>query len=501
MDRRFLGIELGSTRIKAVVIDGTGDVLASGSFAWENRRADGGIWTYDLADARRGLAAAYADCAARFAERFGERPRRFDAIGISGMMHGYLAFDESDAPVAPFRTWRSTNAERAGQELSRHFGENIPIRWSVAQLYQSILDGEEHVGRIAHMTTLAGYVHFLLSGRRVLGIDDASGMFPVDAELKTYDPRKVDMFRSLTGIDVTEVFPTVLVAGEDAGSLTSEGAALLDETGVLESGIPLCPPEGDGGTGMVATNSVRPGTGNVSVGTSVFAMAVLERPIDRVNQWIDFVSTPSGDDVAMVHCNNGCGELDRWVDLFGGDYDSLLNEALSEGDPDCGGVLATNWISAEPLANVPESNPYLWHSPDARLTRANIVRAELYAVFATLASGMETLYAQGVRMSRFTGHGGLFTTPRVAQQILADALETPVAALNGAGEGGAWGVAALAAYRFHVLTGGGDSLPDFLGRTFFSASTPHVCGPDAKGVEGFRKFMVNIGKKKLETEK
>jgi len=485
MKNIFLGIELGSTRIKAVAIGGSGAVLASGSFVWENRQADGGVWMYDLEDARRGLAAAYGACVAQFAERFGTRPRRFDAIGISGMMHGYLAFDSSGVQLAPFRTWRSTNAEAAGRELSSVFGENLPIRWSVAQLYQSILDKEAHVESIAHMTTLAGYVHYLLTGRRVLGIDDASGMFPVDSALKDYDKTKVEAFRKLTGIDITAIFPEVLVAGEDAGCLTPQGAALLDDSGTLEAGIPMCPPEGDGGTGMVATNSVRPGTGNVSVGTSVFAMAVLERPIDRVNQWIDFVSTPSGDDVAMVHCNNGCGELDRWVDLFGGDYDSLLNEALSEGDPDCGGVLATNWISAEPLANVPESNPYLWHSPDTRLTRANIVRAELYAVFATLASGMETLYAQGVRMSRFTGHGGLFTTPRVAQQILADALETPVAALKGAGEGGAWGVAALAAYRFHVLTGGGDSLPDFLGRTFFSASTPHVCGPDAKGVEGF----------------
>lgn len=495
MDNIYLGIELGSTRIKAVIIDAAGGTLASGSFSWENRQADGGVWTYDLADARRGLAAAYASCAERFAGRFGERPRRFEAIGISGMMHGYLAFDGSGELLAPFRTWRSTNAEAAGRKLSSAFGENIPIRWSVAQLYQSIIDGEEHVGRIAHMTTLAGYVHHLLTGRRVLGIDDASGMFPVDAEKKGYDQGKVDIFRGLTGMDVTEMFPKVLVAGEDAGSLTAEGAALLDESGMLEAGIPLCPPEGDGGTGMVATNSVRPGTGNVSVGTSVFAMAVLERPIMRTDPQVDFVSTPAGDDVAMIHCNNGCGELDRWVELFGGDYGSLLNEAISSGEPDCGGVTATNWISAEPLANVHEPNPYLRHSPGARLTRANIVRAELYAVFATLAMGMERLYAQGVRMALFNGHGGIFTTPHVAQQVLADALETPVATLSGAGEGGAWGIAALAAYRHHRATGGTASLAEFLDRTFFAASDPEVCAPDPQGVAGFRTFVSGVVKK------
>lgn len=489
MKNIFLGIELGSTRIKAVAIGGSGAVLASGSFVWENRQASGGVWTYDLEDVRRGLAAAYGACAAQFAERFGKRPRRFDAIGISGMMHGYLAFDSSGVQLAPFRTWRSTNTEVAGRELSSVFGENLPIRWSVAQLYQSILDKEAHVESIAHMTTLAGYVHYLLTGRRVLGIDDASGMFPVDSALKDYDKTKVEAFRKLTGIDITAIFPAVLVAGEDAGCLTPQGAALLDDSGTLEAGIPMCPPEGDGGTGMTATNSVRPGTGNVSVGTSVFAMAVLEHPIVRTNPWIDFVSTPSGDDVAMIHCNNGCGELDRWVELFGGDYDALLKEALAEGEPDCGGVVATNWISAEPLADMPYPKPYLAHSADARLTRANIMRAQLYAVFATLASGMNILYRQDVRMERFNGHGGLFTTPRVAQQVLADALESPVAILKGAGEGGAWGIAALAAYRHHKIAGGVDSLADFLERSFFSVSNPEVCLPNSSGVDGFRKFM------------
>lgn len=495
MNKVFLGIELGSTRIKAVAIDELGAALASGSFSWENRQADGGVWTYDLADVRRGLVAAYGACAARFAERFGHRPHRFDAIGISGMMHGYLAFDASWVQLAPFRTWRSTNAEAAGRKLSAVFGENLPIRWSVAQLYQSILDKEEHIEHIAHMTTLAGYVHYLLTGRHVLGIDDASGMFPVDSALKNYDKTKVEAFRKLTGIDIAAIFPTVLVAGDDAGCLTPQGAALLDDGGTLEAGIPMCPPEGDGGTGMTATNSVRPGTGNVSVGTSVFAMAVLEHPIVRTSPWIDFVSTPSGDDVAMIHCNNGCGELDRWVELFGGDYDALLKEAIAAGEPDCGGIAATNWISAEPLADVSEPFPYLAHSSEARLTRANIMRAQLYAVFATLASGMNILYRQDVRMERFNGHGGLFTTPGVAQQVLADALETPVATLKGAGEGGAWGIAALAAYRHHKIVGGVDSLADFLERSFFSDSNPEVCLPNSSGVDGFRKFMSRMGMK------
>ena len=462
MASEYLGIELGSTRIKAVVIDGSGAVLASGSYVWENRSLADDVWTYDMSDARAGLASVYAACAADYAARHGARPSRFAAIGISAMMHGYLVFDGDGQQLVPFRTWRSTNAAGAGTELSSLFGIHLPNRWSVAQLYQSILDGEGHVGRITFQTTLAGYIHLLLTGRKVLGFNDASGMFPVDANTRTYDARLVALFKEKTGLDVTAFFPEVLPAGADAGNLTEAGARLLDPSGMLESGIPFCPPEGDVGTGLVATNTIRPGMGSASVGTSVFATVVLDRQIEKTNPHIDFAATPVGDDVAMVHSNNGCGELDKWVALFGGDYGTLLKEAMEKSDPDCGGVHATNWIAAEPLIGVVAPNPYLSHSPDAHLTRANIMRAQLDAVFATLAKGIEILAAQGVRMTRFVGHGGLFKTPGVAQKVLSDAIGIPVDCPATAGEGGAWGIAALAAYRAHVRAGGTLSLADFL---------------------------------------
>ena len=458
----FLGIELGSTRIKAVAADDAGKVLASGSFTWENKPLSDTVWTYDLSDARTGLAAAYAACADDYAAKFGARPTRFDAMGVSAMMHGYLAFDAEDRLLSPFRTWRSTNAAPAGGALSSIFGVHIPNRWSVSQLYQSILDGEEHVGRIAFQTTLSGYVHFLLTGRRVLGLNDASGMLPLGANAQAYDARLVELFGEKTGMDITTIFPQVLPAGADAGCLTETGARLLDPSGALEPGIPLCPPEGDVGTGLVATGTIRPGMGSVSVGTSVFATVVLERRIADKNPHIDFASTPAGDDVAMVHSNNGCGELDKWVALFGGDYGALLKEAMEKGEPDCGGVRATNWIAAEPLMGVAAPNPYLSHAPDARLTRANIIRAELNAVFATIAKGIGILAEQGVVMKRFVGHGGLFKTPGVAQKVLADAIGIPVDCSAEAGEGGAWGIAALAAYRAHVLGGGKLPLADFV---------------------------------------
>ena len=445
--KAYLGIELGSTRIKAVVINEAGAVLATGSYAWENKSLSDTIWTYNLADARKGLAAAYSSCADDYAAKFGSRPTRFDAMGVSAMMHGYIVLDKELRQLAPFRTWRSTNAVQAGAELSEAFDFNVPIRWSVAQLYQSVLDGEAHVKDIAFQTTLAGYVHFLLTGRKVLGIDDASGMFPIDSVTKGYDAKMVAVFKERTGIDVTAIFPKPLVAGSEAGVLTDEGAKLLDPSGALEAGIPLCPPEGDGGTGMVATDAVTPGTGNVSVGTSVFAMVVLSRPLKKAYPEIDVVMTPMGDPVAMVHCNNGCGELDKWVELFGGDYAALLTEAVEKGDADCGGITATNWISAEPLAGVEKPFPYLTHTTEAHLTRANIIRAELKAVFATLVKGMEILRAEGAYPKSLVGHGGLFKTKGVAEKVLSDMLGIPVTTRETAGEGGAWGIAKLATER------------------------------------------------------
>jgi len=442
---KYLGIEFGSTRIKAVVTDEKGVVLAAGSHVWENKPLAQDVWTYDLADVKTGLAAAYAACADDYAVKAGARPTRFDAIGISGMMHGYLVFDAEMRQLAPFRTWRSTNAARAGAELSAAFDFNIPIRWSIAQLYQSVLDGEAHVREIAFQTTLAGYVHYLLTGKKVLGLDDASGMFPIDPATKDYDARMVGVFQEKAGIDVRTIFPRPLDVGTVAGVLTAEGARLLDPTGGVEAGIPFCPPEGDAATGMVATDALAPGTGNVSVGTSVFAMTVLARPLGKAYPEIDVVATPDGHPVAMVHCNNGCGELDKWVELFGGDYAALLTEAVEKGDADCGGITATNWISAEPLAGVAEPFPYLTHTTGARLTRANILRAELKAVFATLVKGMELLRAEGVYPTSLVGHGGLFKTPGVAEKILAEMLGIPVMTRATAGEGGAWGIARLAA--------------------------------------------------------
>lgn len=459
--KRYLGIELGSTRIKALIIDEAGATLASGSCVWENKPLPNNVWTYDLAEARKGLSAAYVACADDYATKYGECLARFDALGISAMMHGYLVFDRAMKQLSPFRTWRSTNASKAATDLSSAFDFNVPIRWSIAQLYQSVLDGEAHVKDIVFQTTLAGYIHFILTGKRVLGLDDASGMFPVDPATKAYDTRMVSIFKEKTGIDVTAIFPEPLPAGADAGVLTAEGAKLLDPSGTLEAGIPLCPPEGDGGTGMVATNAVRPGTGNVSVGTSVFAMTVLERPLTKAYPEIDVVATPAGDPVAMVHCNNGCGELDKWIELFGGNYAALLTEAVNAGDADCGGITATNWIAAEPLAGVENPFPYLTHTAEAHLTRANIIRAELKAVFATLAMGMELLRAEGVYPKSLIGHGGLFKTKGVAESVLSGMLGIPVATRETAGEGGAWGIAMLAAYR-DWSKGRGGHLAEFL---------------------------------------
>ncbi len=483
-----LGIELGSTRIKAVIVDAEGNALASGAFAWENRPLDNGVWTYDLAEARAGLAAAYRSCADDFAAKFGAAPETFAAIGVSAMMHGYLAFGADGRQLAPFRTWRSTNAAAAGARLSAEFAFNVPIRWSVAQLYQSVLDGDPATREIDFQTTLAGYVHLLLTGRRVLGVDDASGMFPVDPATGTYDAKMADRFLALTGLDVRRIFPAVLAAGADAGELTPEGAKLLDPSGRLRPGAPLCPPEGDAGTGMVATNAVRPRTGNVSVGTSVFAMTVMERALSRPYPEVDVVATPAGAPVAMIHCNNGCGELDKWVALFGGDYSALLREAMASGAPDCGGVRATNWISAEPLEGVEKPDPKVFHLPGADLTRANLMRAQLYAVFATLAKGMRILEREGVAVDRLTGHGGLFSTPGPAQQALADALETPAGCLPTAGAGGAWGVAVLALYRAYVRGGGELPLEDWLDAGVFRSVEASVAQPDPAGVAGFRRF-------------
>ena len=455
----ILGIELGSTRIKAVLIDGERRVLASGSHTWENRWEDG-YWTYSLEDAQTGLQAAFAALAADVSARYGVRLEHLAAIGVSGMMHGYLPFDAEGRQLAPFRTWRSTTAAKAAEILTRELNFKIPIRWSVSHLYQAVIDGRPEVPRIAHLTTLAGWAHERLSGEKVLGVCEASGMFPIDPATCDYDAAMVAKFDALakTGCwRLKDVLPRVRVAGQDAGTLTPEGAKWLDPTGTLQPGARMCPPEGDAGTGMVATDAVEPGTGNVSAGTSVFAMVVMDRPLSRPYPQLDVVATPFGKPVAMAHCNNGTSDIDAWMRVFAevgetmgvkfdtGDlYAKLFGKAL-EGAPDCGGIDVCNFVAAEPLAGATEGCPSVRRRGDSDFTLANLMRAQLRAVASTLKIGMDILTEkEGVRIVKLTGHGGYFKTPGVGEKIMSEVLGTPVTTLATAGEGGAWGIAVLA---------------------------------------------------------
>jgi sugar (pentulose or hexulose) kinase len=489
-----LGIELGSTRIKACLVD-AGDptvVLATGSHAWENRLVDG-LWTYDLDDVWSGLQAAYAD----LVRELGEAPTDLAAIGVSAMMHGYLAFDAAGELLVPFRTWRNTNTGEAAAELTGLFGVNIPLRWSIAHLHQAARDAEPHVAAITSVTTLAGYVHERLTGRRVLGIGDASGMFPIEGT--GYDADFLARYDRLGAlpVPVATLLPEVLVAGQPAGELTADGAALLDPTRALRPGAVFCPPEGDAGTGMVATNAVAPRTGNVSAGTSIFAMVVLERPLQHVHHELDVVTTPSGDPVAMVHCNNGASELAAWVGMFqrfaaaagleldvDATYDVLFREAL-DGAPDAGGLLAYNHLAGEPIAGLPEGRPLFVRTPDSRLTLANAMRAHLYGVFGTLALGMRVLTDENVALDRMSAHGGMFRTAGVAQRFLAAALDAPVEVAESASEGGAWGVAVLAAFT----AAGGGELDAYLRDRVFARTTASRVDPDPADVAGFTAYL------------
>jgi sugar (pentulose or hexulose) kinase len=504
-----LGIELGSTRIKACLVDDEFQTLATGSHEWENENVDG-RWTYSLDAVVHGLQASYADLVTDVTTRFGVTPESFRAIGVSAMMHGYLATDAEGQLLVPFRTWRNSSTGPAAEELTKALGFNIPLRWSIAHLYQAVLDGEEHVSRIASVTTLAGWVHRALTGRDVLGVGDASGVFPIDSapadpSARTYDPRMLALVQQrldekAPGLALRDVLPEVLPAGADAGSLTAEGASLLDATGALKPGIPLCPPEGDAGTGMVATNSVAPRTGNVSVGTSIFAMVVLEEPLREVHQELDVVTTPTGDAVAMVHCNNGASEIAAWARVFArfaevlpgaasvdmdAVYAALLDEAV-EGDADAGGVLSFNYLAGEPVTGVEDGRPLLLRTPQTRFTLGNLVRSEVYAAFAALAIGMEALGDEGVEVERLLAHGGLFRTPGAAQSLLAAALKTPIAVESTASEGGAWGVAVLAAYLRAAST---KSLAEFLDGDVFVGASSVVVAPDPDDANGFDAYL------------
>ncbi|MDO4266712.1 MAG: FGGY-family carbohydrate kinase [Eubacteriales bacterium] len=499
-----LGIELGSTRIKAVLIDSEKHPAASGSYSWENRYEDG-VWTYSLEDIRTGIQEAYADLARDLETKCGEQLRRPAAIGISAMMHGYMAFDQNGELLVPFRTWRNTMTQEAAEKLTALFSYNIPQRWSIAHLYQAMLNKEAHLPELAFFTTLAGYIHWILTGEKVLGIGDASGMFPIDSEKKCYDEEMLGKFEALAETKaypwkIREILPAIRLAGESAGNLTAEGAAFLDVSGNLEAGVPLCPPEGDAGTGMAATNAVAVRTGNVSAGTSIFAMAVLEHALKKVHTEIDLVTTPDGAPVAMVHCNNCTSDINAWMGLlrefaetmgFEPDmnvmFEKLFHKAM-ESAPDCGGLLSYCFLSGEPVAGLAAGRPMFVRTPSAKLDLANFMRTHIYGAIASLALGMDILFCEeDVKLDRLMGHGGLFKTKGVGQQIMADAMGVPVSVMETAGEGGAWGIALLAAYL--VEKKDGQTLPDYLNEAVFSRTEAETLAPDKAGQAGFAAFL------------
>ncbi len=502
--RTSLGIEFGSTRIKAVLIGEDSTPLASGSHEWENQYEDG-IWTYSLDAIWNGLQDCYQSLAENVRYAYGEELTAVGSIGFSAMMHGYMAFDRNGELLVPFRTWRNTITEQAAKILTDEFQFNIPQRWSIAHLYQAVLNQEEHVKDVAFLTTLAGYIHWKMTGEKVLGVGDASGMFPIDSKTGDYDAGMVDKFDDLTAgcgypWKLGEILPKVLCAGEGAGILMPEGARLLDPSGSLTAGIPVCPPEGDAGTGMAATNSVAVRTGNVSAGTSVFAMIVLEKELQNVHTEIDLVTTPSGDPVAMVHCNNCTSDLNAWAGLFrefaeslGKSVDmdqlfSVLYQKALEGDADCGGLLAYNYFSGESITGFEEGRPLFVRSATANFNLANFMRVHLFTALGALKNGLDILLKEEkVTVDKIYGHGGLFKTPVVGQRIMAAAMDTPVSVMETAGEGGAWGISLLAAYMKNRKDG--ESLSDYLNQNVFTGEGGVTEEPVPGDVEGFDAFM------------
>lgn len=499
-----LGIELGSTRIKGVLLDRNHEMLAQGGFSWENR-LENGIWTYHLEEVWQGLQSCFAELKANVKKDYDVELENIGAIGISAMMHGYLVFDEENRLLAPFRTWRNTMTDEAVSVLVKEFDYQIPQRWSIAHLYQSVLEDHTYLKDVRYMTTLAGYVHWMLTGEKVLGADDASGMFPIDIDTKDFDEGMLDKFDALVAKKsypwkLKEILPKVLLAGEPAGVLTEEGAKLLDPAGGLKAGIPLCPPEGDGGTGMVATNSVKVRTGNVSAGTSVFSMIVLEKKLSRVYPEIDLVTTPDGNLVAMVHCNNCTSDLNSWVaifkdfcDTFGVAmdmdtlYGGLYRKAL-EGDKDCGGLLAYNYFSGEHITHFSEGRPLFVREQNCKFDLANFMRTHLYTSLGAMKVGNDLLVEnEGVKVERIYGHGGLFKTEGVGQKMMAAALNTPVSVMESAGEGGAWGIAVLAAYMQWKEEK--EQLSDYLANKVFADAKSTTIAPDPEDVAGFQVFI------------
>ena len=500
-----LGIELGSTRIKAVLVGDTCKPVAQGDFTWENR-LENGIWTYPLEEVWQGVQAAYAALAADVLAKCGQPLTTVGCIGVSAMMHGYLAFDAAGKLLVPFRTWRNTMTGAAAEELTSAFGFNIPQRWSAAHLYQAMLNREPHLPQLDFFTTLAGYVHWQLTGRKVLGEGDASGMFPIDSTTGGYDAAMLAKFNALADkqgcpVDLVKLLPTVLPAGEDAGMLTVEGAKRLDPTGTLQPGIPFCPPEGDAGTGMVATNSVAPRTGNVSAGTSIFAMVVLEKPLSKVYPEIDMVTTPDGAAVAMVHCNNCTNDMNAWVSLLGetaklfgaevstGELFTKLYQKSLEGETDCSGVLTYNYMAGEGVTHLDEGRPMVVRKPESKFTLANFLRSQLYATMATLKLGMDILAGEHVAIDSLTGHGGLFKTPVVGQKYMAAACHAPVTCMQSAGEGGPYGMALLASYM--VQGKDGETLEDYLADEIFAGVRSTTLAPDPEDAAGFDRYLAS----------
>jgi len=503
--KAILGIEFGSTRIKAVLIDEDNKPIAQGAYEWENQLVDG-LWTYSIDEIWHGLAACYADLRTDVRRQYDCDIRSLAAIGFSAMMHGYMAFDAQQQILIPFRTWRNTNTSKAAARLSELFNYNIPLRWSISHLYQCILDREQHVKDIKRLTTLAGYIHWQLTGRFVLGVGDASGMLPIDPATHDYDATMVQQFDDILTSEglpfrLRDILPQVLVAGQDVGVLTAEGAQRLDPSGTLQAGCPLCPPEGDAGTGMVATNAVKQRTGNVSAGTSSFSMIVLEKPLSQPYEMIDMVTTPDGSLVAMVHCNNCTSDINAWVSIFK-EYQQLLgvpvdmNElygrlfnAALDGDADCGGLVSYNYISGEPVTGVSVGHPLFVRAASDKFTLANFMRAHLYGAIGVLKVGNDILLKQEhVQVDRITGHGGYFKTRGVGQRMLAAALNSPISVMETAGEGGAWGIALLAAYR---IKHGGMSLADYLDRCVFAGQQSETIAPTAEDVAGFEQYLAN----------
>lgn len=510
-----LGIEFGSTRIKAVLIDSQHNPIAQGAFEWENR-LENGVWTYHTEDIWKGLQSAYSSLCEDVKNKYDTTIHRLSAIGISAMMHGYIPLDKNNNLLVPFRTWRNTSTSQACEILTEKFNFNIPLRWSISHLYQAILSNEEHVTDISYLTTLAGYVHLFLTGEKVLGIGDASGMFPIDSNSNCYDENMLEIFSNILcdknfSWNLTDILPEIKIAGEYAGKLTPEGAKLLDPTGNLEAGVPLCPPEGDAGTGMTATNSVEACAGNVSAGTSIFAMIVLDKALKNVYEEIDMVTTPAGKPVAMVHCNNCTSDINAWVNIFreasvllGGTsdinviFEKLYNKAL-EGEKDCGGLISYNYLSGEPITGLEEGRPMFIRMPNSNFNVANFMRNHLYSAIAALKIGMDILTEkEQVEIKSLMGHGGLFKTEGVAGKIMAGALKTPILVTNTAGEGGAWGIALLAAYLINKKSD--ETLVDYLAQKVFNDYEILKYTPNNDDTLGFEKYMDKY-KKGLEVQK